>query len=198
MGGLRPYDVIPAGVATLVLLIAVGMRLRGRGQSGKTGAAMAVASLAILWIRMDFGAHTLLSGADYFLRVFAPPAIDTSAAGPFVAEMSRIGMYDLIKVVEVIAGLMIVLNVFTPLALILEFPITVSIFWLSVVVVGVGRPVFTGWRELLFNAVLFAAYAGYYLPMLDPQARQRPLWDRGVFKRLTLIGRPAGAAEAAR
>jgi len=181
MGGLRPYDVIPAGVAPLVVLAALVVQIRGRSVRGS--AVMAAVGLVILWIRMDFGAHTLLSGADYFLKVFPQPPIDASAAGPFVREMSRIGMYDLIKVVEVVAGLMIVLNLFTPLALILEFPITVSIFWLSVVVVGAGRPVFTGWRELFFNAILLAAYAGYFLPMLDLRARQRPLWDPQAWRR---------------
>ena len=175
MGGLRPYDVIPASLATLVLLVALVMQFRRKGPG--LGGALAMVGLAILWIRMDFGAHTLLSGSDYFLRIFPPPPIDTSAAGPFVREMTRVGMYDLIKVFEVIAGAMIVANVFTPLALVLEFPITVSIFWLSVMVVGVGRPVFTGWRELFLNTLLLAAYAGYYLPMLDLKPRQRPLWS---------------------
>lgn len=173
MGGLRPYDVIPASIATVVVIVALVMQLRR-----KDAGPLAIVALVILWIRMDFGAHTLVSGADYFLHIFPPPAIDTSPAGPFVREMTRIGMYDLIKVVEVVAGAMIVANVFTPLALVMEFPITVSIFWLSVVVVGTGRPVFTGWRELAFNAVLLAAYAGYYLPMLDLRARQKPLWVR--------------------
>ncbi len=183
MGGLKPYDVIPATVAALALAIAVLQRLRSRDKSQPAGAMLAL-SYVVLLIRMDFGAHTLLSGADYFLRVFARPPIDASAAGPFVAEMSRIGMYDLIKIVEVVAGLMIVLNVLTPLALVLEFPTTVSIFWLSVVVVGVGRPVFTGWRELFLNVFLLVAYGGYYLPMLVLQARQRPLWDSEVWRRL--------------
>ena len=150
--------------------------------------ARAIMGYVVLWIRVEFAAHTLLSGLNYFLHVLPEPPIGASAAGPFVAEMAKIGMYDLIKVVEVTAGFLLICNVLTPVALILEFPITVSIFWLSVHVVGVGRPVFTGWRELFLNGFLIAAYAGYYLPMVRLQARQRPLWDPDEWRQLRMGG----------
>ena len=136
-----------------------------------------IMTYVVLWVRIAFGTHSLLSGLNYFVHVFPLPPIDTSAAGPFVAEMTRIGMFDIIKAVEVLAGVCMLANVYVPVALVLEFPTTVSIFYLSVVVVGHGRPVYTGWRELFYNVFLFAAYAGYYLPILRARAEPRPLWN---------------------
>ncbi len=138
----------------------------------------------VLWVRVAFGAHALLSGLNYFFPILPLPPIDHSAAGPFVAEMTRIGLYDLIKVVEVGVGLCLIFNLFVPLALIVELPTTVSIFYLSVVVVGAGRPLFTGWRELFYNGFLIAAYAGYYLPLLGARPRPQEIWSAGVRRAL--------------
>jgi uncharacterized membrane protein YphA (DoxX/SURF4 family) len=139
-----------------------------------------VMGYVVLWVRIAFGAHSLLSGLNHFFGFLPLPPIDASPAGAFVAEMSRIGLYDLIKVVECIVGVCLLINVFVPLALLLEFPITVSIFYLSVVVDGGTRQLFTGPRELFYNTFLFAAYAGYYLPMLKARAGLSPLWQRGA------------------
>ena len=137
----------------------------------------AVTRYGVLWVRIAFGVHALISGANYFLNILPQPPIGASAAGPFVVEMSRIGLYGMIKVVETVVALCLLANLYVPAALVVEFPITVSIFYLSAVVVGHGRPVYTGWRELFYNSVLLAAYAGSYLPLLKARAAPTPLWD---------------------
>ena len=50
----------------------------------------------------------------------------------------------------------------------------------NVVVVGHGRPVYTGWRELFYNGFLLAAYAGSYLPLARPRMPIQPLWRLGA------------------
>jgi hypothetical protein len=132
----------------------------------------------VLWVRIAFGAHSLLSGLNHFFQFLPLPPIDASPAGAFVAEMTRIGLYDLIKVVECVVGACLLLNAWVPLALLLEFPITVSIFQLSVFVDGGSRPTFTGSRELFYNLFLMAAYAGYFLPLLNRRNQLRELWRR--------------------
>ncbi len=130
----------------------------------------------VLWVRIAFGVHALISGANYFLNVLPQPPIGASAAGPFVVEMDRIGLYALIKVVETVVAICLLADVFVPVALIVELPITISIFYLSVVVVGHGRPVYTGWRELFYNGFLLLAYGGCYLPIIRIRAKVQPLW----------------------
>jgi hypothetical protein len=131
----------------------------------------------VLWVQIAFGAHSLLSGLNHFLEFLPLPPIDASPAGPFVAAMAEIGLYDFIKVVECVVGVCLLVNVFVPVALLIEFPITVSIFYLSIFVDGATRPTFTGWRELFYNTFLLTAYAGYFLPLLKWRIPQRPLWQ---------------------
>lgn len=137
-------------------------------------------SYAVLWVRVVFGAHSLLSGVNYFFPLVPPPPIDLSPAGAFVGQMDAIGLYALIKVVEVAVGIMLLLNRWVPLALIAEFPTTVSIFYLSVIVDGRPRQLYTGPRELLFNGGLMLAYWPYFRALLAQQASVAPIWTKGL------------------
>ncbi|MBL8549267.1 MAG: hypothetical protein JNJ73_04735 [Hyphomonadaceae bacterium] len=136
----------------------------------------------VLWVRVAFGVHSLVSGLNHFLEFpFLPlPPLDASPAGVFIAELARIGLYDVIKAVEVAVGLCLVSNRFVPLALVMEFPITLSIFWLNTFVDAAPRQLFTGPRELFYNVFLLAAYAGYYAPMLGFRVGSSPIWRPSV------------------
>jgi riboflavin transporter len=130
----------------------------------------------ILWLRVAFGAHCLLSGVNYFLPLVPPPPINLSPAGQFVKEMDVVGLYALIKVVEIVAGVLLILNRFVPLALVIEMPTTLSIFYLNTFVDGQPRQLYTGPRELLYNVLLIFAYWAYFRAMLVPNAQLSPLW----------------------
>ncbi len=138
-------------------------------------------SYAIMWVRVVFGAHSLLSGVNYFYPLVPPPPIDMSPAGAFVGQMDAVGLYALIKVVEVAVGIMLLLNRWVPLALVAELPTTVSIFYLSVIVDGRPRQLYyTGPRELLFNAGLMLAYWPYFRALLAHKASVSPIWRKGL------------------
>src|ERR1700683_65457 len=130
----------------------------------------------IIFVQYFFGSHALLSGSNHFLHFVAEPLPTQSLAGPFMVAIINMGLYDFIKVIEIIAGLCLVLNVWVPLAAVLEMPVTVVIWYLSVVTVHQPRTLYTGWRELLLNVLLLAAYAGYFLPLLTPRLPRRELW----------------------
>jgi uncharacterized membrane protein YphA (DoxX/SURF4 family) len=130
----------------------------------------------IVFVQYFFGSHALLSGSNHFLH-FVPEPLPTQAlAGPFMVAIINMGLYDFIKVIEIIAGLCLLFNVWVPLAAILEMPVTVVIWYLSVITVHQPRTLYTGWRELLLNTLLLAAYAGYFLPLLSPRLPRRELW----------------------
>jgi hypothetical protein len=144
----------------------------------------------VIFVQYFFGAHALLSGSNHFLHFLPEPIPVHPLAGPFMVAIINMGLFDLIKVVEVTVGVCLLANVWVPLAAILEMPVTVVIWYLSVVTVHEPRPIYTGWRELILNAVLLAAYAGYLLPLLQPRLPRSELWKASAWPRRTAAAAP--------
>lgn len=126
----------------------------------------------ITWIRLFFGAHLLFSGGRYILTGYVPeiPGI----GGEWVAANAALGLYQAVKYMEFVFGIMLLTNRFVLLALVLEMPATINIFWLNTIIVATPRQLFTGPQELFLNGVLLLAYSGYLGATLKP--RLEPLW----------------------
>jgi hypothetical protein len=131
----------------------------------------------MLWIRLAFGAHSLLSGANYFLEFLPLPHVVHPIAGPFVDSMTAMGLFSVIKGLETLVGLCLITNRFVPLALVAELPTSITIFWLSVITVHSSRSTYTGSKELFFNASLLIFYAGHYKHLFIQKAETLPLWS---------------------
>jgi hypothetical protein len=113
-----------------------------------------------------------------------PPPIQTSPSWPFVEQLINVGMYDFIKVVEIVTGACFILNIFVPLMLVVEFPVTVAIFFLNVFIDGGSRHIYTGIKELAWNSFLLAAYGSSYVALLKARVAPEPLWTKPVLDRL--------------
>jgi riboflavin transporter len=132
-----------------------------------------------VFVRYYFGLHCLASGANYYLHFSKTGKMLDPATIMFQQSIEMIGIYPGIKTLELVVGICLVLNIFVPLALILEFPVSVTIFVLALYQ-GWNIHLLTGFKEVALNAFLFAAYAGYYLQFLKAHADQKPLWDATV------------------
>lgn len=130
------------------------------------------AFLVVTWLRLFFGAHLLFSGARFVITGHVPEI--PGVGGEWAAANAAIGIYQAVKYMELAFGLMLLSNRFVLLALILEMPATMNIFWLNTVVVATPRQLFTGPQELFLNGVLLLAYGGYVAAALKP--RLAPLW----------------------
>jgi len=129
----------------------------------------------ITWLRIFFGAHLAFSGGRYVFTGYIPeiPGI----GGEWAAANAALGLYQAVKYMEFTFGLMLLANRFVLLALILEMPATVNIFWLNTFVVATPRQLFTGPQELFLNGVLLLAYSGYLAATLKPRLDPLWLWD---------------------
>jgi len=129
----------------------------------------------ITWLRIFFGAHLAFSGGRYVFTGYIPeiPGI----GGEWAAANAALGLYQAVKYMEFTFGLMLLANRFVLLALILEMPATVNIFWLNTFVVATPRQLFTGPQELFLNGVLLLAYSGYLAAALKPRLDPLWLWD---------------------
>jgi uncharacterized membrane protein YphA (DoxX/SURF4 family) len=137
----------------------------------------------VVFARYYFGLHSLASGANYFLNFTPTGKMVHPLATPFFDSMVDVGLYGIVKSIELVVGVCLVTNVFVPLALILEFPISLNIFFLSTVVIGKYPNNITGAKELFLNLFLFAGYAKYYMSILAIRATPGPIWDRAVARR---------------
>jgi len=141
----------------------------------------------ILWLRIFYGAHLTYSAMRYYIayaphwllaaihyKPFAPamPAL----ARAFVDAITATGIYHLVKTVELIVGVALLVNLFVPLVLIIEMPISVVIFILNFFVVASDRQLFSGPQEILLNGLLIVFYSRYYRPLLQPVVPPLPLW----------------------
>ena len=126
------------------------------------------------WLRYFFGAHLLFSGGRFILTGYMPeiPGI----GGEWANANAAIGLYQAVKYMEFIFGVMLLTNRFVLLALILEMPATVNIFWLNTFIVATPRQLFTGPQELFLNGTLLLLYSGYLGAALKPRLDPLPLW----------------------
>ena len=124
------------------------------------------------WLRLYFGANLLFSGIRYAVTGFVPeiPGI----GGEWVQANANIYLYQMIKYLEIVTGAMLCLNRYPLLALILQFPASINIFWLNTFIVATPRQLFSGPQELFMNGALLLAYSGWMAAALKP--RLEPLW----------------------
>ena len=83
----------------------------------------------ILWFRIFYGVHLLYSSLRHYLTTWS--VVIPGPGGRFVAALNEVGVYQIVKAIEGVVGLCLVFNLFVPLVLVIEFPISVIIFILG-------------------------------------------------------------------
>lgn len=131
----------------------------------------------VMWLRLYFAIHYLKSGLNYAIFGFIPDFSKAGAVGPYLAEMTNIGFYPLVKYLEVVLGFLLLFNLFVPLALIVMAGIAFQIVYLNYFISPHPRQLFTGTQELLLCGGLLLAYGGYYTDFLRAKAKRLFLWE---------------------
>jgi riboflavin transporter len=124
----------------------------------------------VLWLRIFFGVHLLYSSLRFFAG-FEPQPQVPGLGGEFVRVLTEMGLFPLIKGLEGVVGACLVTNLFVPLVLLVEMPVSVNIFYLNFIVVGTPRQLFSGPQEIILNLLLIIAYGSSYKAVLVPRAR---------------------------
>lgn len=123
---------------------------------------------AVAVVRILFGLHFLINGTNFFVHFFTIPAPHSPLATGLMGALVASGLFNFAKTTEVVVGVLLLLNLYVPLALVLALPVAVIIAYVDVVLIGT---LFGGWilggGTLLLNAILLVAYLKYYRPMLQ-------------------------------
>lgn len=135
----------------------------------------------VTFLRILFGMHLVYSGAAYVLFGYLPPVFNQpeTVFGRFHLALDEMGLYQIVKHVELALGILILANRFVPVAAVMELPITFIIAYSNIFVMGPleSRHIFTGIQELFLNASVLVAYGAYYRTMLYPKTRPQWLWS---------------------
>ena len=135
----------------------------------------------VTFARILFAVHLLYSGGAYIFFGWVPSAFfnPASPVGRFMVELDTIGLYPLVKYLEFTLGLLALVDRFTPLVAVMEFPITIMIAYLNIFVEGAIAPrhYYTGVQELAINVAVLLGYGAYYRSMLGARNAPRWLWQ---------------------
>ena len=148
-----------------------GVAIAAHGDAAPPRSAL---DYAVMWLRLFFGAHLAYSSLRYFL-LFEPQPVVPGVGGEFVQAMTHMGLFPLIKAMEGLVGACLIADLFVPLLLLAELPISVNIFYLNTIVVGTPRQLISGPQEILMNLLLISAYLSYYRPLL--RMHTKPTWQ---------------------
>jgi len=116
--------------------------------------------------RLVFAGWWLFSGLMHFLWPGLQPLGDEPAAIAFTRALMASGLFDWIKVIEVVLGATMLLNRAMPLTIVALVPLNVVIvYWNFVLDEGVVEWTF-GAFSVAFNLVLAWPWRHYFFPLL--------------------------------
>lgn len=124
-------------------------------------------------LRIYMGGHLLWSSIHYW-STDMQPKMDHPLGGPFIDALVLIDAFPMIKALEGACGLMLLANMWVPLALVLAVPTSMTIFYLNTFVTARLSGILTGPPELGVNLLLMLSYFGSYRAMLTSKAPVAP------------------------
>ncbi|MDY0273425.1 MAG: DoxX family protein [Advenella sp.] len=146
-----------------------------------------VCKLILSFFRLYLGAWMIVSGTSYWLHqwgyqpIFPQPFGSLADSSKLLITFVEVGLFDLVKTLEVVGGLMLVCNVFVPLGLVILFPISGMVFFNAIFLNqrydGLLSVTYMGTATLYMNVILLLAYIRYYLPLLSLNASTGRLTD---------------------
>jgi hypothetical protein len=130
----------------------------------------------VVFLRTYLGAFNFAAGLNFFILVWPQPIPHDPLGAAFMTATLDLWLFQLAKLLECIAGFLLLTNVFTPFALILLFPITINIFVMDTFFSHLAHVKVSGARIFVFHLFLFAAYAQHFFGLLRMRVDPAPIW----------------------
>ncbi len=135
---------------------------------------------AVWFVRLIYAAWMIPAGINHFSRLYPQPMGNQPLSAEVITALIDSGLFDLVKAVELAAGLCLLFAFRVPLALLVLLPVSFNVWYWDTALQGWWSvSAIYGWAILLCNLVLCLAYLSSYRSMFA--------WN----------AQPAGAAAAA-
>lgn len=139
---------------------------------------------SVWFVRLLFASWMIPAGLNHFLPLFPQPMGSQPLSMELIVALLDSHLFDLVKAVELIAGIGVLFGFYTPLALLICLPISFGVFYWDAPLEGWGSvAAIFGYSTLLSNVLLLLAYQKYYRPMFTLRA------EVSERKRLVTVGR---------
>jgi putative oxidoreductase len=125
---------------------------------------------AVLGARLILGLPFVVFSLNYFLHFMAnPPAPPPdSPAGQFGGLLYTSGYFNVVKVLELVGGLLVISGRLVPLGLVILTPIAVNILLYEIFLIGQAGP---GLALTALCAALIWAYRSHFAPLFAVKPR---------------------------
>jgi len=140
---------------------------------------------AVWFLRLLFAAWMIPAGVNHFIPIFPQPMGSQPLSQELIVALLDSHLFDLVKAVELIAGLGVLLGFYTALALLICLPVSFCVFYWDAPLEGWGsRAALFGYSAFGVNALLCLAYLNSYRSMFTLKAE-----TSDKLKKLVLPGR---------
>ncbi|KRT15536.1 DoxX family protein [Pedobacter ginsenosidimutans] len=122
--------------------------------------------IAVIIVRVLLAAMYLFASVSYFLNLMPKAPEMTAAQTSFMTGlMASVYLFPLIKITELVSGILLLIGRTAPLAALIIFPVTLNIFLYHAFLGPKDLPMVA--VMLLFNLFLLYAYRAKYLPIVS-------------------------------
>ena len=126
-------------------------------------------------VRLVFASWMVPAGLNHFVPLFPQPMGSKPLSHELIVALLDSHLFDIVKAVELIAGISALTGFYTPLALIVCMPVSFCVFYWDAPLEGwSSRAAIFGYAALLCNVLLCVAYVRSYRSMFalrsKPQA----------------------------
>jgi uncharacterized membrane protein YphA (DoxX/SURF4 family) len=121
---------------------------------------------AVWFVRLIYAAWMIPAGINHFSRLYPQPMGNQPLSAEVITALIDSGLFDLVKAVELAAGLCLLFGFRVPLALLVLLPVSFNVWYWDTALQGWWSvSAIYGWAILLCNLVLCLAYFGSYRSM---------------------------------
>ncbi len=127
---------------------------------------------AVWWVRLVFAAWMIPAGLNHFYPLFPQPVGNQPLSQELFHALFDSHLFDLVKAVELVAGLTVLTGFYLPLGLVICMPVSFCVWYWDTALQGwwTASAIY-GWAVLLCNLFLCLAYFRNYRPMLALDSR---------------------------
>lgn len=128
----------------------------------------------VWFLRLVFGAWMVPAGINHFYPLFPQPMGSQPLSHEMIVALLDSHLFDLVKAVELLAGISVLTGLYTPLVLIMCMPVSFCVFWWDTPLEGWGSPASTfGEAVLVSNLLLCLAHLKSYRSMFALRSTPR-------------------------